>query len=71
MNIATTKNGFKFDGIEYKFNDDLKTEIVSEFQLFAFTDKGIILLDKSCTIDDVVYDEINTFENELIKNQIK
>lgn len=44
---------------------------MSEFQLFAFTDKGIILLDKSCTIDDVVYDEIKIFENELIKNQIK
>lgn len=65
MKITTTKNGFEFDGIEYKFSEEQKTEIVSESQLFAFTDKGVILLDKSCTIDGVIYDEINNFANQL------
>ena len=65
MKITTTKNGFEFDGIEYRFNDETRTEIVSDSQLFAFTDSGIILLDKSCTIDGVLYDEINNFANQL------
>lgn len=61
MKITTTKNGFEFDGVKYRFNDETRTEIVSDSQLFAFTDKGIILLDKSCTIDGVLYDEITEF----------
>lgn len=65
MKITTTKNRFEFDGVKYRFSDETRTEIVSDSQIFAFTDKGIILLDKSCTIDGVVYDEINNFANQL------
>lgn len=65
MKITTIKNGFEFDGIEYRFNDDLKTEIVSDSQIFAFTDKGIILLDKSCTIDGTAYRDLESFIQKL------
>lgn len=66
MNIVTTQNGFEFDGIEYKFSEEQKTEIVSDFQLFAYTDSCIILLDNSCSIDDVFYDDIETFAIKLV-----
>lgn len=66
MNIVTTQNGFEFDGFKYKFSDETRTEIVSDFQLFAYTDSGIILLDNSCSIDDVFYDDIETFAIKLV-----
>lgn len=67
MNITTIQNGFEFNNIEYRFNEETKTEIVSNSQLFAFTDCGTLLLDISCSIDGVFFDDINTFQSNLAK----
>lgn len=66
MKITTTRIGFEFNGVKYRFTKEKRTEIVSDSQLFAFTDKGIILLDKSCTIDGVLHDDIESFAKKLV-----
>ncbi len=44
---------------DYLFDGEI--EIISETQCHVPTDKGIILLDLSCTINDVAYTDINLF----------
>lgn len=63
FNITTIENGFIFNDVEYKFDGDY--EIISETQVHVPTDKGILLLDLSCSIDDVMYVDINLFVNAL------
>lgn len=59
MNIITIQNGFIFNEIQYIFEGEI--EIISESQCHVPTNEGIILLDLSCTIDDVEFTDINLF----------
>jgi hypothetical protein len=63
LNLVTIPNGFIMNSSDYLFDGEI--EIISETQCHAPTDKGIILLDLSCTINDVVYTDINLFVSAL------
>jgi hypothetical protein len=63
FNIVTIENGFIFNAVEYIFDGEY--EIISETQVHVPTDKGILLLDLSCSIDEVSYDDINLFVQAL------
>lgn len=63
FNIITIKNGFIFNAVEYIFDGEY--EIISETQVHIPTYKGILLLDLSCSIDEVSYDNINLFVQAL------
>ena len=59
MNITTIPNGFSFNELIYLFNGEI--EVISESQCHVPTNEGTILLDLSCTINDVIYNDINLF----------
>lgn len=59
LNLVTIPNGFIMNSSEYLFDDEI--EIISETQCHVPTDQGTILLDLSCTINDVAYTDINLF----------
>jgi hypothetical protein len=63
FNIVTIENGFIFNNTEYIFDGEY--EIISETQVHIPTNKGILLLDLSCSIDQVSYNEINLFVQAL------
>lgn len=58
-NILKITNGFELNQLIYLF--DGYTAIVSDTQCHIGTDQGIILLDLSFTIDNVVFTNINEF----------
>lgn len=62
-NIITTQNGFIFNSIEYTF--DGENEIISDSQVLVGTTNGLILLDLSCTINEVEFTDINLFVQAL------
>ena len=74
-NVIKINNGFvmnnksyifeQFDSIHTVEPDLISYEIVSSSQVFIGTDRGIILLDLSFTIDGVAYDDINNFITQL------
>ena len=59
MNITTIQNGFNFNDLIYLFDGEI--EVISESQCHVPTNDGIILLDLSCTINDIAYTDINLF----------
>ncbi len=59
MNITTIENGFSFNDLIYLFNGEIET--ISESQCLTPTDKGTILLDLSCTINEIEFTDINEF----------
>lgn len=59
LNLVTIPNGFIMNSSEYLFDGEI--EIISETQCHVPTDQGTILLDLSCTINDVAYTDINLF----------
>jgi hypothetical protein len=63
MNITTITNGFIMNSSDYLFDGEI--EIISETQCHVPTNEGTILLDLSCTINDVVYTDINLFVSAL------
>jgi len=63
INITTIQNGFIMREQLYYFTDEIT--IVSESQCDVPTDRGVILLDLSCTINNALYDNINLFVNAL------
>lgn len=71
LNITTIENGFEFNDSIYLFkdfslNEELVAyEIIGESQVHIGTDKGIILLDLTCTINNVQFTDINLFVNAL------
>jgi hypothetical protein len=69
LNVNRIINDNKADGFEMRSNQYLFTdepfEIVSETQVNVPTDKGIILLDLSVSIDDEYFQSINIFCNYL------
>lgn len=71
LNITTTQNGFEFNDSSYLFENFLLNgelvayEIIGETQCHIGTDKGIILLDLSCTINEIEFTDINLFVSAL------
>ena len=63
MNITTTQNGFSLNNTDYLFQGEI--EVISESQCHVPTNNGIILLDLTCTINDVDYTDINLFVEAL------
>ncbi len=63
LNIKTIQNGFQLNNLIYLF--DGKAEVISESQCHIPTNNGIILLDISCTINDVEFLNINEFIKAL------
>lgn len=63
MNITTIQNGFNFNNADYLFEGEI--EVISESQCHVPTNNGIILLDLTCTINDVDYTDINLFVEAL------
>lgn len=63
MNITTIRNGFIFNSIEYTFKGE--NEIISDSQVLVGTTNGFILLDLSCTINEVEFTDINLFVSAL------
>lgn len=63
MNIQTKPNNILF----FKENDYIlyNTRILGESQILANTDKGSILLDLSCTINEIAYDNATSFCSSL------
>ena len=76
-NITKIQNGFVMNNNSYIFQqfDSIGTEdpqlvsyqILSSSQSYVGTDRGIILLDLSFTIDRVAYNDINDFITQLFK----
>lgn len=62
-NITTTQNGFIFNSIDYTFEGE--NEIISDSQVLIGTTSGLILLDLSCTINEVEFTDINLFVQSL------
>jgi|LakMenE01Jun11ns_1017448.scaffolds.fasta_scaffold9271607_1 hypothetical protein len=62
-NITTIENGFIFNSLEYTFEEE--NEIISDCQILIGTNQGVILLDLSCTINDVQFTDINLFIQSL------
>ena len=74
-NITTTENGFNFQDESYTFsttqmfdeNENIieVDSIISSENVLIATDKGVIYLDLSCTINDAEYTDINLFVEAL------
>lgn len=67
FNILKIKNGFSLESNTYQFIDidGAMYSFVSDTQVHVYTDLGIILLDLSCSIDGVYFDNINSFLTDL------
>ena len=63
MNITTIQNGFNFNDLIYLFDGAI--EVISESQCHVPTNDGTILLDLSCTINQVEFTDINLFIQAL------
>jgi len=73
--ITTIENGFIFKDETYVFsttqvydeNENIIEvgEIISTESVLVATDKGVIYLDLSCTINNVQFTDINLFVNAL------
>jgi hypothetical protein len=61
--IKTIFSGFKLNEFIYSFNGSV--EVISDSQCHVPTDQGIILLDLSCTINQITYIDINLFVQSL------
>ena len=66
-NINKIEGGFELERRSYQFLDinGQYYRIISNEQAHIYTDCGIILLDLTCTINEVTFDDINSFINEL------
>jgi hypothetical protein len=65
LNIITTQNGFNLNENQYIFEGEI--EVISESQCHVPTNEGVILLDLSCTINNISYTDIDLFLQELQK----
>ena len=70
-NITPKNNGFDFNELNYLFQDFeidftlIPYQIISDTQTLVGTTEGQIFLDLSCTINKVIYTNINDFITEL------
>lgn len=71
MKIKTLKNGFNLNSVDYTFQEQetinglVKYEVVSDSQMLAGTNEGLIFLDLSLSIDNKFFDNINDFIKAL------
>lgn len=71
MNIKTIKNGFNLNSVDYTFEsfeiDGVLNayEVISDSQMLAGTNEGLIFLDLSCSINDKFFESINDFIKAL------
>jgi hypothetical protein len=63
MNITKIQYGFTLNNLIYLFEGEI--EVISEIQCHVSTNEGIILLDLSCTINEVKFTDINEFITAL------
>lgn len=72
MNIIKTNTGFIINEIDYildnfEIEDKIvSNEIISNNQVLIGTNQGIILLDLSCTINEIEFNDINLFIQDLL-----
>ena len=73
LNITTIVGGFDFLNNDYILMKSYYPdgyEIVSDTQCHFETDKGIIMLDTSCSIDGIFYTEIQLFADRIMKQYV-
>lgn len=63
LNLSTIPNGFIINELEYIFDGD--AEILYDIQAHVPTDKGVIFLDTSVTIDGQTFTTIQLFLSYL------
>lgn len=63
INLTTISNGFAMHELEYHFDGD--AEILNETQAHVPTDRGVIFMDTSMTIDNESFNNINDFLTKL------
>lgn len=64
-NIIKIHNGFILNDTEYMFDESGINNTLSDTQSHVYTTDGIILLDLSCSIEGVYFDNINSFLADL------
>jgi hypothetical protein len=64
-NLIKSQNGFKLSNIDYLFDGDF--EIINETQSHVPTNKGILLIDTTITVDGKNYTTIEQLLQELYK----
>jgi hypothetical protein len=63
MNITTIQNGFNLNNIDYLFDGEI--EVITKIQCHVPTNDATILLDLSCTINQVEFTDIELFVKAL------
>ena len=63
INLTTISNGFAMNELEYLF--DGEAEILNETQAHVPTDRGVIFMDTTMTIDNESFNNINDFLTKL------
>jgi hypothetical protein len=63
FNLTTISNGFIMNELEYTF--DGEAEILNETQAHVPTDRGVIFMDTTMTIDNESFNNINDFLTKL------
>ena len=63
INLTTIQNGFAMHELEYHFDGD--AEILNETQAHVPTDRGVIFMDTTMTIDEEIFHDINDFLTTL------
>ena len=63
FNLTTISNGFIMNELEYLF--DGEAEILNETQAHVPTDRGVIFIDTTMTIDNESFNNINDFLTKL------
>jgi hypothetical protein len=70
-NIEKIQNGFTFNKRTFQFQkfelgeELVFSEIISDTQAHIGTDQGVIMFDLSCPINNITYNDINSFVTEL------
>lgn len=65
INLTKTQNGFTVNGVDYILSGD--SEVFNEQQANFPTNKGVLFLDTSVSIDNRKFDNIQSFIEELYK----
>jgi hypothetical protein len=66
FNLTTIKNGFIMNESEFHFEGE--AEILDETQAHVPTDRGVIFMDTTMTIDNESFNNINDFLTKLYGN---
>jgi hypothetical protein len=65
INLTKTQNGFTVNGVDYILSGE--SEVFNEQQANFPTNKGVLFLDTSVSIDNRKFDNIQSFIEELYK----